>query len=63
MSVFNSSLPSTTIAYHALNSFNLQFETDVSTKSESWGVMVEVLTGEHKGMYDYHADTKSFIAA
>ncbi len=63
MSLFTSSLSNTTITYHALNAFNLNFETDVSVKSESWGVMVEILTGENAGIYDFHFDSKTFIAA
>tara|TARA_R110000772_G_scaffold246664_3_gene360383 strand:+ start:303 stop:494 length:192 start_codon:yes stop_codon:yes gene_type:complete len=63
MSIFTYSLVNTTIAYQALDAFNLSFETDVNVKPESWGVMVEVLTGEFKGFYDYFACSNSFVAA
>tara|TARA_R110000851_G_scaffold2149_1_gene8274 strand:+ start:68 stop:259 length:192 start_codon:yes stop_codon:yes gene_type:complete len=63
MSLFTSSLSSSSIMYQALDAFGLDFETDISVKSESWGVMVTVLVGEHKGVYDFHADNNLFIAA
>ena len=63
MSLFTSSLSNTTITYHALDAFNLDSELDVVVKSESWGVMIDVLVGEFKGTYDYFADNNTFIAA
>lgn len=53
----------TLIVEHALEAFGLDSFEQVSVKSESWGVMVEVLTGEHKGIYDYDAKDNSFITA
>ena len=63
MLTFTSSLTSSPIMYQALDAFGLDFETDVSVKSESWGVMVTVLTGDHKGIYDFYAHNNTFIAA
>lgn len=64
MALFKSTLTDSNIMYQALEAFNLDFETDVSITSEVWGgVMVTVLVGEHKGVYDYHANGKLFIAA
>lgn len=64
MSIFTSTLASTSpIALHAVSAFNLLNEFQVEVKSESWGVMVEVLTGEFKGFYDYFACSNSFVAA
>jgi hypothetical protein len=63
MSLFASSLTSSPIMYQAMDAFDLDFEADVSVKSESWGVMVTVLTGEHKGVYDFNAFGNTFIAA
>jgi len=59
----STSKAATLIVEHALEAFGLDNFEQVSVKSESWGVMVEVLTGEHKGVYDYFAESKSFIAA
>ena len=60
-SSFTSSLTSSPIMYQAMDAFGLDFETDVSVKSESWGVMVTVLTGEYKGVYDFNAFGNTFI--
>lgn len=53
----------TLIAEHALDAFALDNFEQLDIKSEGWGVMVEVLTGEHKGIYDYDAKDNSFITA
>ncbi len=62
--MFSSTLTSSSLpALHAMNAFNIDDMEMISVKSESWGVMVEVLTGDHAGVYDYHASNNSFIAA
>lgn len=59
----STSKTATLIAEHALDAFGLDSFEQVSIKHESWGVMVEVLAGDHKGFYDYDAKEKSFITA
>lgn len=51
------------IVEHAMSAFNLECFEQVNIKSESWGVSVEVLNGEHSGIYDYFHEDKSFISA
>tara|TARA_R100000544_G_scaffold35337_1_gene22621 strand:+ start:183 stop:323 length:141 start_codon:yes stop_codon:yes gene_type:complete len=46
-----------------MNAFNIDDMEMINVKSESWGVMVEVLTGDHAGVYDFYAGSNSFIAA
>lgn len=59
----STSKTATLIAYHALDAFDLDNFEQIKIKAENWGVMVEVLVGEHKGVYDYDAKDHSFITA
>lgn len=59
----STSKTATLIADHALEAFGLDNFEQINIKSENWGVMVQVLVGEHKGFYDYNAQDHSFIAA
>lgn len=62
--MFSSSLESTQpIIHHAMNAFDVDDIFAIGVKSESWGVMVTVKSGEHKGVYDYHAAGCFFVAA
>jgi hypothetical protein len=46
-----------------VSAFGIDDMEKIVVKSESWGVMVEILSGDHAGVYDYHANNNSFIAA
>ena len=61
--MFQSTLTNALPFQHAMSAFNIDNPEIISVKSESWGVMVEVLSGEHKGVYDYFSESNSFIAA
>jgi hypothetical protein len=61
--MFTSTLSNALPFQHAMNAFGIDNSESISVKSESWGVMVEVLSGEHKGVYDYRASDNSFIVA
>ena len=61
--MFTSTLTNALPFQHAMNAFGIDNAELISVKSESWGVMVEVLSGEHKGVYDFFAETNSFLAA
>lgn len=62
--MFQSTLKSNALPIqHAMSAFGIDNPEHIKVKSESWGVMVEVLSGEHKGVYDYDAKENSFITA
>ncbi len=62
--MFTSNCTTSTLpVFHAMNAFNIDDMELINIKSEPWGVMVEILTGENAGIYDFHFDSKTFIAA
>jgi len=62
--MFLSTLTSSSLPFfHAMNAFNIDDMEIIVVKSESWGVMVEILSGDHAGVYDFHPSNNSFIAA
>ena len=62
--MFNSNLnPNAPIIHHAMNAFNIDNQEDILIMSKTWGVMVEVLSGDNAGTYDYNESSDSFIAA
>lgn len=64
MSVFSSSIQSISFVDHAVSAFGLQAINAV-VKSHSWGDVLIITEGEHKGAYDIHANNGAvtFIAA
>lgn len=64
MSVFTSSIQSISFVDHAVSAFGLQAISAV-VKSHSWGDVLIVTDGEHKGAYDIHNSNGivTFIAA
>ena len=62
--MFTSTCTASTLpVLHAMNAFNIDDMELINVKSESWGVMVEILTGDNAGIYDFHFESKTFIAA
>ena len=61
--MFTSTLTNSLPFEHAMDAFGLDCPESIRVKSEPWGVMVEVLSGENKGVYDFFAETNSFLAA
>jgi len=62
--MFLSNLTSSSLPiHHAMDAFNIDNMENINVKSEPWGVMIEVLTGDNAGFYDYNFSNNSFIAA